>query len=174
MEGQTTSPGVATRFEAVIVPHRSLSRHGLRALSAILAGLCALIGLRFWWLGAWPVLAFSGPEIGIAIFLFYLNARRARACELVTLHDDHVRIVRVSPSGQRHESSLPSSWLNVVLDEQPGRVPRLLLSTRTARAEIGAVLGEDEKRDLAKALEVVLHDARNPRFDNPQLRDEPG
>jgi hypothetical protein len=32
-------------------------------------------------------------------------------------------------------------------------------------------LGEDQKRDLAKALRDALHHAHNPRFDNPQLRD---
>jgi hypothetical protein len=33
-------------------------------------------------------------------------------------------------------------------------------------------LGEEQKRDLADALTKALHDWRNPRFDNPQLRDE--
>jgi hypothetical protein len=32
------------------------------------------------------------------------------------------------------------------------------------------VLGEAAKRELAAALGQALHQARNPRFDNPQLR----
>jgi uncharacterized membrane protein len=173
MDAQTPPSAAAARFEALIVPHRSLSPRGLRVLSAVLAALVALIGLRFWLLGAWPVLAIGGPEIALAVFLLHLNARRARASELVTLHDDHVSILRLSPSGQRHERSLPAPWLKVVLEEGRGRVPRLLLYNRATCEEIGSALGEDEKRDLAKTLQSVLHESRNPRFDNPQLRGDP-
>jgi len=61
--------------------------------------------------------------------------------------------------------------LNVVIEEPPGRVPRLLLVAHGIREEIATTLGEDEKRDLSTALEGALHRLRNPRFDNPQLRD---
>jgi hypothetical protein len=37
--------------------------------------------------------------------------------------------------------------------------------------EIGQLLGEDDKRDLAAALDAALTRYRNPVFDNPQLRD---
>ena len=37
--------------------------------------------------------------------------------------------------------------------------------------EVGAELGEAEKRDLAEALNLALHRHRNPVFDNPQLRE---
>lgn len=158
-------------FEAVIVPHRSLSRRGLRRLQAVIIGLCCLTALRFWLLGAWPVLAFSFVEIGFAVFLLHLNARRARASEMVLLGEDSLRVVRTDMHGRRQERSMSSAWLNVVMQEAPGRVPKLLLVARGAQEEIGAVLGEREKRDLAEALRSALYDARNPRFDNPQLRD---
>ena len=75
----------ATVFEAVIVPYRSLSPRGLRILIAAIAVLCALVMLRFWLIGAWPVAGFGVVEIGLAIFLLRLNASRARASELVLL-----------------------------------------------------------------------------------------
>lgn len=163
--------GGALLFEAVIVPHRSLSRRGLRRLQAVIVGLCGLTALRFWMLGAWPVLAFSAVEIGLAVFLLHLNARRARASELVLLSEHNLRVVRTDRHGRRQEKTIGSAWLNVVMQEEPGRVPKLLLVAHGAREEIGAVLGEAEKRDLAAALRSALYDARNPRFDNPQLRD---
>jgi uncharacterized membrane protein len=58
-----------------------------------------------------------------------------------------------------------------MLEEVPGRIPRLLLVSRALRCEIGAALGEAEKRDLAGALSTALHRLRNPIFDNPQLRE---
>jgi uncharacterized membrane protein len=156
---------VSILFEAVIVPHRSLTATGRRWLMAVMAILCGLIALRFWFLGAWPVIGFCALEGALAVLLIYLNHRQAQATELVMLTADSVRVVRTNPSGQRSEVSLSSAWLNVRLEEIHGRVPRLLLGVRDERLEIGAVLGEAEKRDLAAALTNALRTARNPVFD---------
>jgi uncharacterized membrane protein len=160
-----------TLFEAVIIPHRSLSPRGLRILIAAIVLLSGLIVLRFWLIGAWPVAGFGVIEVGLAVFLLRLNARRARASELLLLSHDALRIVRTGRAARRDERVLPVGWLNVVLDEQAGRVPKLMLVARGVREEIAAALGEDEKRDLSLALRSALHAVRNPRFDNPQLRD---
>jgi uncharacterized membrane protein len=176
MDRNAEPPASATLFEAVIVPYRSLSPRGMRILIAVICLLCGLTVLRFWFLGAWPVAGFSVVEIGLAVFLLRLNASRARASEMILLSEDGLRVVRTNWRGQRWERSLPTAWLNLVLEEPPGRVPRLLLASRDVREEIGSALGEAEKRDLAAALREALHLARNPRFDNPQLRigDAPG
>ena len=68
-----------TVFEALVVPHRSLSRRGMLILSAGLALCSAGIAVRFWFLGAWPVIAFSGVEVALAILLLSINFRHARA-----------------------------------------------------------------------------------------------
>jgi uncharacterized membrane protein len=171
MDPQAQPLASATVFEAVIVPYRSLSPRGLRILIAVICLLSALMGLRFWFIGAWPVAAFTVVEIGIAIFLLRLNASRARASELVLLSAESLRIVRTDRAGRRQERLLPVGWLNAVIEEPPGRVPRLLLVAHGIREEIAASLGEDEKRDLWTALHGALHQLRNPRFDNPQLQD---
>ena len=159
----------ATVFEAVIVPHRSLTSRGLAILIVVLGTLCSLVALRFWLIGAWPVACFGVLEIGLAASLLLLNARRAHASELILLSEDALRIVRTDHRGQRKESVLPVGWLNALLEEPHGRVPRLLLVAHGVREEIAASLGEAEKRDLSAALDQALHRLRNPRFDNPQL-----
>ncbi len=119
--------------------------------------------------------AFSVVEIGIAIFLLRLNASLGRrASELVLLSEDSLRIVRTDRTGKRQERKLPVGWLNAVIAAPPGRVPRLLLVARGIREEIATSLGEEEKRDLWAALHGALYQLRNPSFDNPQLRSEPG
>ena len=158
-------------FEAVILPHRSLSARGRCWVIGAICLLGTLTAFRFWLIGAWPVIAFSVVEIGIAVLLFALNARRARASELVLLSQAALRIVRTTAAGRREERVLSPTWLNVVLEERPGRVPGLLLVARDLREEIGASLGEAERRDLAQALSDALRLARNPRFNNPQLQD---
>ena len=160
-------------FEAVILPHRSLTARGRRWLIVAIAGFVLLTGIRFWMIGAWPVLGFSVVEIGLAIFLLTLHARRARASEMVLLTRTALRIVRTEPSGRRRERVLSTAWLNVTLEERAGRVPGLLLVARGVREEVGTVLGEVERRDLARALSEALHLARNPKFNNPQLQGDP-
>jgi len=159
----------ATLFEALIVPHRSLTSRGLRRLIGLICLLCGLMAVRFWLIGAWPVVVFSVLEVGLAVLLLQLNARQARSSELIRLTDRTLRVVRTTAAGRRAERELSPSWLNVALEDTPGRAPRLVLVARGVREEIGAALGESERRDLAHALQAALHEARNPRFHNPQL-----
>ncbi len=157
-------------FEAVITPHRSLSAAGLRLLLVAICMLCGLTAMGFWLLGAWPVAGFTGVELLLAAWLFRLNARAARASELLILTPDTLRIIRTDPRGRREEDSLPAAWLGLRLLERPGRVPALLLASRGREEEIARALGETEKRDLQRALATALHRLRHPVFDNPQLR----
>jgi uncharacterized membrane protein len=157
-------------FEALITPHRSLSAQGLLRVTALLVGLSALTALRFWFIGAWPVIVFTLVEVPLAVLLLRLNAARARASELVLLGADGARVIRTDWRGRRQESRLQSGWLNVALEEPPGAVPRLLLTARTATLEIATFLGEAQKRELADALRTAIRETREPRFDNPQLR----
>jgi uncharacterized membrane protein len=157
-------------FEAVIVPHRSLSRRGVTLLSLLVFVLSGLLALRFWFIGAWPVAAFSVVEIGLFVFLLRLNVRHARQSELVLLSEASLRIVRTDWRGRVQERSLPAAWLRVRLEDRPGRVSRLVVAARPGEEEIAATLGEEQKRDLAEALTEALDRARRPDFDNPQLR----
>lgn len=160
----------AAVFEAVIVPHRSLTPRGLRTLMGLIGLLGAVVVLRFLLIGAWPVVGFGVVKIGVAIFLLRLNARRARASELVVLCENALSIVRTDRHGRKEQRVLPVGWLNAVMEQSPGRVPRLMLVARGLREEIAATLGEEEKRDLSAALQGALYRLRNPSFDNPQLR----
>ena len=168
MDQANAASGVV--FEAVIVPHRSLSPRGLWILIGMICLLSGLMMLRFWLIGAWPVAGFGVVEIGLAIFLLRLNANRARASELILLSEQTLRIVRTDQRGRRRERVLPVGWLNAVMEEPPGQIPRLLLVANGVREEIATALGEVEKRDLWGALRDALHRLRNPSFDNPQLR----
>lgn len=166
------SPEPSAAFEAVIIPHRSLTRAGLQWLVGFICVLSTAISLGLWFIGAWPVIGFNGAEIALAIVLLRRNARASRASELLLLSDDGLRVVRTDMAGRRVERTLQSIWLRADLEERAGRAPALWLSESGTRMEVGAELGEAEKRDLATALKAALHRHRNPRFDNPQLRTE--
>ena len=60
-----------------------------------------------------------------------------------------MRCASCAPTGTAggEERVLPVGWLNAMLEEPPGRVPRLLLVAHGVREEIATALGEAEKRD---------------------------
>ena len=160
-----------TTFEAVIIPHRSLTRAGLAWLIGFIGVLSTGISVGLWSIGAWPVVGVNSIEIALAIVLLRRNARASRASEMLLLSDAGLRIVRTDMGGRRVERVLQPAWLRANLEDRPGRTPALWLSSRGARMEVGAELGETEKRDLAAALAEALHRHRHPTFDNPQLRE---
>jgi uncharacterized membrane protein len=158
-------------FEALIVPHRSLTRRGRAVVLLALAALCCVnVGVSIV-TRAWPVGGFAGAELLLAAYLLRRNARDARASELVLLSEQSLRIIRTDAKGVRQEQTLSPFWLTMQLQDRPGRVPALLLTAQGRHEEVGRSLGEAEKRDLARALSDALHRWRNPVFDNPQLRE---
>jgi uncharacterized membrane protein len=157
-------------FEALITPHRSLSRRGLYVIIAFTCTVSVGVTTLFWWLGAWPVAGFNGAEVLLAALLLRVHGKSARASEFLMLTEDELRIQRTDARGSRTEQRLPSAWIGVSLEERPGRAPGLYLAAHGSRVEVAAALGEPEKRDLARALNEALHRWRNPRFDNPQLQ----
>jgi uncharacterized membrane protein len=160
-------------FEAMVTPYRSLSARGLRTVIVFVCCVSLCTTTLFWWLGAWPIAGFNGAEILLAMLLLRAHAKSSRSCELLMLSGAALRIRRIDGKGLSTEVSLPPGWLNVRLEERPGRVPGLYLSARGHQVEVATALGEPEKRDLADALRAALHRLKNPVFDNPQLRQQP-
>lgn len=162
--------GSRSLFEAVIVPHRSLTRRGLYYLIAVLWALSSLIMLHSWWLDAWPAIAFSGADVAAALLLVHFHLESAkRESEMLLLRESGLVVRRTHRNGRSEEKVLPVGWLKVVLEERNGQVPALLLVARGVREEVARALGEEEKRDLAGALAAAFDRMRHPVFDNPQL-----
>ena len=159
-------------FEALSTPPMALGQRGLRLLIGVLALGSLLTGGLFLVLGAWPVLGFSGAEGLLVIGLLLLYRRRARRrLETVVLTTASLTIRRRDHRGRPQEIRLNPYWARLALEERPGRVSALRVVQRGAAVEIGQMLGEDDKRDLARALGAALRRYREPVFDNPQLRE---
>jgi uncharacterized membrane protein len=156
-------------FEAVIVPHRSLSPRGLWLLIGAIGLMSMTASTVFWLLGAWPVAVFNGAELTLAALLLRYNARAARANEVILISPTALRIIRTAADGTRTERSLASAWLRVELQERKGRVPGLFLAAHQTWVEVGASLGEAEKLSLAEGLRAALDGWRHPPFENPFL-----
>jgi uncharacterized membrane protein len=158
-------------FQATVRPHRSLTRKGVFIVIGCMLLASLTVTSMMALLGAWPVVGFNGADIALAIFLFWLNIRAARAVEVISLSASTLSICRTDIHGRRETLSLAPYWLNIVLEERTGTVPKLLLASHGAQTEIARQLGDAEKRDLAANLIRALNKWRNPTFNNPQLAD---
>jgi uncharacterized membrane protein len=155
----------APLFEARTAPLDSLGPRGFRIVAWLLGGAFAATGLVFAWVGAWPVLVFAGAEGLLVLGLLLLYRRTvARDSEWVAIVDGRVRVRR--RRGRRVEAlELDAFWARLAREEG-----RLLLGQRDRRIEVGCFLGPEEREAFGLELEAALHRARNPSFDNPQLR----
>lgn len=159
-------------FEAICTPARSLDRRGMRLLAGALLLLSLLVGGVSALCGAWPVLGFAGAETLLVLGLMALHRRgAARSMEVLVLTEGSLTIRRTDARGRRESLTLDPYWARLRLEERPGRVSLLVLQQRQRQVEIGRLLGEEQKRDLAAALQEALRRYREPVFDNPQLRD---
>src|SRR5271168_4100621 len=90
-------------FEALIVPHRSLTPRGVALLIGAFLVLSGAIAFRFWLLRAWPVVAFSAFEVPLLVLLLTINRRRARASELIMLDANQLIVIRTDAAGRRRQ-----------------------------------------------------------------------
>ena len=158
-------------FEAICTPARSLGRRGMAIIAGAVLVASLTIGTVFSLLGAWPVLGFTGGEAFLVLGLMTLHRRwAARSMEVLVLTEGSLTIRRTDKHGRRQAETLDPYWTRLRLEERPGRVSLLLLRQRQRDVEVGKLLGDDQKRDLAAALEAALRRYREPVFDNPQLR----
>lgn len=158
-------------FEAICTPPRSLGERGLVVVAAMVTGGSLGVGVLFLSLGAWPILGFTGAEAALVLGLLALHRRWSRrSVEVLVLTEQRLTISRINRRGTREELALDPYWARLQLEERPGRVSLLVLRQREAAVEIGRLLGEEQKRDLAAALGDALRRWREPVFDNPQLR----
>lgn len=160
-------------FEAVVTPYRSLGPRGVRIAGIAILVSCAVNAVLSLFLGAWPIAVFAAVELALALYLFWRGSR-VETEERLVLTEARLTIQRRDRRGHLSRVDLPTAWLRVALEERNGRASALVLRGRFFPTEVGASLGEEEKRSLAAALADALHELRHPIFDNPQLREDAG
>ena len=158
-------------FQAVLKPYRSMGWRGMAMICGVLIGFSLLINSLMYFLGAFPVIGFNGAETILAITLFWINMRAARAAEVIVLTQDRLSVTWIDPRGRRNRVEMGTAWLTAVLEERRASVPVLTLGGRGQRIAVGGHLGEAEKRELADELQAALARLRSPRFDNVQTRE---
>ncbi len=144
-------------FDAVLEPHRALSRSGFVAVILIAGAISLAVGIFFLVIGAWPVLGFLGLDIFLLWLAIKLNARARKITERIRVTADEVTVSRETPRGAESWSFNPY-WLNVALQESAGGKGEIRLSSHGFSLSLGAFLMPKERRELADALKQALAD----------------
>ncbi|MBX3494824.1 MAG: DUF2244 domain-containing protein [Parvibaculum sp.] len=150
-------------FNALLTPHRSLSRKGFFIVIGIVAAVNFTAGAFFMAKGAWPVLGFCGLEVLLVWWAFRANYRAARAHETVQLSDGELRVRRVDAKGRARAFSFQPYWVRLALKENPDKSTHLHLLSHGRTLEVASFLSAPERKDFARALEAALVEQRTAR-----------
>jgi len=150
-------------FDAVLEPHRSLSRSGFLTLMAAVVAVSFAAGIAFTFMGAWPVFGFFGLDAALIFFAFKINYRSARIYETIRLTEENLTVVRVNASGRVQRWSFQPYWLKIDIDESARHDGKLMLTSHGKSLVIGSFLAPHERLDFARALETALYKLRQPQ-----------
>ncbi|MFC4351964.1 DUF2244 domain-containing protein [Fodinicurvata halophila] len=148
-------------FDAVLMPHRSLSPRGFLILMTLIASFGFFAGVGFFLAGAWPVVGFMGLEYLLVYIAFRVNYRRGRMFEQLVLTRDDLVVRRVNHWGEETRWRLQPYWLRVDMRDPPEHDSQLTLRTHGKSLVIGSFLTPDERLSLAQALQSALDRVRS-------------
>jgi uncharacterized membrane protein len=143
-------------FDAVLHPHRSLSRNGFLVVMIMVGAISFTSGMVFLMMGAWPVFGFFGLDAALIYFAFRMNFRDGRRYERVMLGDDSLDVVQVAPGGAETRASFQPYWTRVLVDPDGC----LVLRSHGKSLELGRFLIDEEKESFRDALDKALRDLR--------------
>ena len=154
-------------FDAVLVPHRSLSPGGFWLLMAIISGVSFVSGMYFVLRGAWPVTGYFGLDVLLIYIAFKASYRSARLHETVRLTEDALIVERVSAAGRRARWTFQPYWLRIEMDDPPEHASQLILTSHGRSLAIGSFLSPDERFEVAEALKNALERCRRAVCERP-------
>ena len=154
-------------FNAVVTPHRSLSRSGFVVVMSILAVMNFSAGLIFLRQGAWPIFAFCGLDVAIVYWAFRSNYRAARAHETVQLSEDELLIRRVDQYGHVRRVSLQPYWTRLDMVEEHDGATHLFVRSHGRGYELARMLSPGERASFARALQNALDTLKTRPLSSP-------
>ena len=147
-------------MDAVITPHRSLSRKGFIVLISVLTAINTATAMVFLAMRAAPVPLFVGLDLIAVVVAFIASRRAVLKRERIQVTTAEVRVVLETPKGEHTVWQSPTAFTRVALvgpDEDDADL-QLRLSDRAVG--VARALTRSERRDFAVALERAIRRAR--------------
>lgn len=151
-------------FDALLYPHRSLSRRGFAVLMAVVALVCFTLGALFFLQGAWPIFGFFGLDVLVLYLFFRANYRSGRVYEKLRLTPAVLTVERGDHKGPRSTDEMQPTWLRVAMDDPPRHESQIRLSSHGRTIIVGSFLSPPERAEVAGALNEALDRLRDPAF----------
>jgi uncharacterized membrane protein len=141
-------------WQAILTPHRSLSRQGFIIVMALIAAVNFAVGALFMAIGAWPVAGFAGLDVLLMWWAFRANFADGRRLERISVTDHEVILDCLSEGRQPEQKRFVRQWVKVELQEDRERelIGSLSLVAGANRTVIGEFLAPEERKTLAQAL----------------------
>jgi uncharacterized membrane protein len=151
-------------LDAVLTPHRSLSKTGLWWLLGILAAFNILVGVLFAVMGARPIPAFLGLDFLAVTLAFHLSYRQARRRERVQVSADEVTVLHEVGRQARTVWRSPTAFTRVEIEAADLPEARVSLALHRRRLMVGGQVSPQERMQFAQALQAAIHAARSERY----------
>lgn len=145
-------------WQAVLTPHRSLSRQGFLVVMTLIVLINLVVGGLFLTIGAWPVAGFAGLDVLLVWWAFRVNFSDARQAERIVITEHELVLERLRDREPPRQQRFVRRWVRVELEEDPDRelIGSLFLVSGRIRILIGAFLAPEERKTLANALKSAL------------------
>jgi len=147
-------------FDAVLRPHRSLTRDGFLALVVVAGGVSLLAALRFWSLGAWPVATIFLLDAVLLYVMIRLSYTAARGFETLQLRASALILTRVSWRGRVESRVFHPNQVRVSLVGTTPAMADLVLEEGGRSERVGRDIPPAERVELAEALGRALDGKR--------------
>jgi uncharacterized membrane protein len=150
-------------FDLELRPNRSMPHRHFWLMMAGVAVIFLLMGLRFLFLGAWPILPFLLVDLALLWWAMRASYRSGRESEHLRLDSQGLELVRIAAHGQARRTRIEPHRVRVELEELDADQNRLWLSAGGTRHGIGAFLSPRERAELARVIESGLATFRQGR-----------
>lgn len=142
-------------MDAVLTPHRSLSRRGFARLLGGFALLNMAVSIGFALSGAYPVVVFMVLDVALLWMAFRINYKTGLEEERVQVARSYLYVARRDPKGRAAHWVVSPFWASVSTDETSVRI-----SSAGKTVLIGGFLSPEEREDFSRALTVALSTAK--------------
>lgn len=143
-------------FDLEFRPNRSLAPRQFWWIVIGTAAVFFLMGLRFLFLGAWPILPFMIIDVALLCWAMRASYHSGREVERLRLDGRGLEYLRISPYGQTRAQWLEARRARIELEQLTMKQNRLWLQDGERRLSIAGMLSPPERVEVARVIEDGL------------------
>lgn len=148
-------------FDCFLKPHRAMKPEHISKMLIGLAVVFFLASIRMYFIGAWPVAVFLIADIAALAIAFWINFRRARQSEHITLTETKLTVKRTSANGQIESWVFEPYWVKLSMEKHGKHDLACALSLHGQRVTLGRFLTDNQRKGLYRDLRHALAKWKN-------------